>query len=66
MDLKDMTLNEINQRKTNTMISCTSGSKKYNKLMNLTKIIRINRYREQIHGEQWRKEWGRSKIGVGN
>ena len=25
MDLKDMTLNEINQRKTNTMISHTSG-----------------------------------------
>ena len=39
-------------------------SKKYNKVVNITKKKQIHRYREQTSGYQWR--WGeRGKIGMG-
>ena len=41
-------------------------SKKYNKLVNITKKKQTHRYREQTSGYQWEKEEGRAKRGVGD
>ena len=34
--------------------------------MNIAKKKQAHRYREQIHGYQWREERGRGKTGVGD
>ena len=48
MDLEGIVLSEISQRKTNTVWHCLYvESKKYNKLVNITKKKQTHRYREQ-------------------
>ena len=44
------------------MISLICGSKKYNKLVKITKEKQTLRYREQTNGYQWGR---RGNIGVG-
>ena len=41
-------------------------SKKYNKLVNITKKKQTHRYREQTSGHQWGEERGGANIGVGD
>ena len=54
MDLESTILNEISQIETNTVsYHLHVGSKKYNKLVNITKKKQTHRYREQASGHQW-------------
>ena len=41
-------------------------SKKYNKLVNITKKKQTHRYREQTNGYQGKREVGKDNIGVGD
>ena len=48
MDLEGITLSEISQRKTNTVLyHLYEESKIYNKLVNITKMKQTHRYREK-------------------
>ena len=51
MDLEGIMLSEISQRKTNTVWYVES--KKYNKLVNITKKKQTHRHREQTSSYQW-------------
>ena len=54
MDLEGIMLSEISQRKTNTVwYHLYVESKKYNKLVNITKQKQTHSYREQTSGYQW-------------
>ena len=65
MDLEGIMLRERIQRKTNTVrYLLYIESKKYNKLVNITKKKQIHRYREQTSGYQWGQGRGRGNIGV--
>ena len=57
MDLEGIMLSEISQRKTNTVLyhSIQVESKKYNKLVNITKKKQTHRYGEQTSSYQWGK-----------
>ena len=64
MDLESTILNEISQIETNTVsYHLHVGSKKYNKLVNITKKKHTYSYREQISGYQW-DEGRRRNSGV--
>ena len=53
MDMEGIMLSEISWRATNTVYyHLYVKSKKYNKLVNITKKKQTNRYREQINGYQ--------------
>ena len=66
MDLEGIMLSEISQRKTNTVCYHLHGkSKKYNKLVNITRKKQTHRYREQTSGYQWGEGRGRDKREVG-
>ena len=53
MDLEGIILSEISQTKTNTVwYHLYMESKKYNKLVNITKKRETHRYREQTNGCQ--------------
>ena len=54
VNLEEIKLSEISQRMTNT-VCCHLyvESKKYNKLVNITKKKQTHRYREQTNGCQW-------------
>ena len=41
-------------------------SKKFNKLVNITKKEKTHRYREQISGYRWGNRMGRDNIGIGD
>ena len=57
MDLEDNMLSEISQRMTNTIsYHLYAESKKYDKLINITKKKQTHRYREQNSGYQWAGE----------
>ena len=59
MDLKDILLGKVSQRKTNTVLYHIHGSKKYNKPVTMTKKKETHRYREQTtSGYQWGREKG--------
>ena len=54
MDLEGIMLSEISQRKTNTVwYHLYVESKKYNRLVNMTKKKQTHRCREQTCGYQW-------------
>ena len=55
MDLEDIMLSEINQRKRLHDITYMWNLKKYKKLVNITKKQQTHRYREQTSGYQWDK-----------
>ena len=53
MDLEDIMLSEVTQRKTNIVwYHLYVESKQYNKLVNITKKKQTPRYREQTSGYQ--------------
>ena len=65
MDLEVIMLSEISQRKINTVwYHLYVESKKYNKVVNITKKKQIHRYREQTTGYHW-GEGERGNIRVG-
>ena len=67
MDLEGVMLSEISQRKTNTVqYHLYVESKKYNKLVNITKKKQTHRRREQTSGYQWGEGRGRRNLGVGD
>ena len=54
MDLEGIMLSEISQRRTHTVqYNLYVGSKKYNKLVNITKTKQTHTYREQTSSYQW-------------
>ena len=60
MDLESIMLNEISQTETSTVsYHLYVESKKYNKLVNMTKKKHTYSYREQINGYQWDEGRGR-------
>ena len=60
MDLNGTILGEISQMGKNTVYHLNVKSKKYNKVVNITKIMQAHRYREQSRGYL-----GEGKDGVG-
>ena len=52
MDLEGIMLSEISHRKTNIVYHLYVGSKKSNKLVNITKKQQTHTYREQTSGYQ--------------
>ena len=62
MDLEAITLGKISQRKTNTVCyHLYVESKKYNKVVKITKKKQTHRYREQTSGYQWGKGRGEGR-----
>ena len=67
MDLEGILLSGTSQtqKDINTVWYCLyEETKKYDKLMNITKKKQTHRCREQISGYQWGKEEGMGNIGV--
>ena len=66
LDLEDTMLSEISQRKTDSVgHHLYVESKKYNKLVNLTKKKQIYRYGEQLAVTRGEREIGTGNTGVG-
>ena len=64
MDVESIMLSKVRQKRINTVsFHFFVESKKYNKLVNITKKKQTQRYRKQTSG--YHGEKGRSKIGVG-
>ena len=60
VNLENIMQSEISQRKTNSIwYHLYMESKKYNKLVNITKKKQTHRHREQTSGYHWRQGWGR-------
>ena len=59
-------LSEISQTKTNTVYYFYVESKKYNKLVNITKKKQTHRYRKQTRGYQWGKGRREGQDGIGD
>ena len=66
LDLEDTMLSGVSQRKTNSVgHHLYVESKKYNKVVNLTKKKQIYRYGEQLAVTRGEREIGRGNTGVG-
>ena len=57
---------EISQRRKTNTLCCHlhMESKRYNKLVYMTKRKQTHRYREKTSGYQWEREGGSGKIGI--
>ena len=63
MDVESIMLSKVRQKRINTVsFHFFVESKKYNKLVNITKKKQTHRYRGQISGHQWVEERGRGKM----
>ena len=64
MDLEGFMLREISwTEKDKSMTSLICGTKRYNKLVNITKKKQTHRHREQTSGYTEERSGGRGKIG---